>query len=111
MEINVKPVGGAFVATLVGVLNEESRNQFDELLHPLVVERGQRLVLDLSGVPRTTSLGLGQLVSLVARANSKGATVVLAAPSPFMRSVLGVTRLDKFFVVMDSVETALGGSA
>lgn len=107
MEITVAQVDGVFVATLLGVLDEASHRLFEEQLHPLVVERGNRVVLDLSGVPRTTSMGLSQLVTLAARANTKGASLVLAAPSPFVRSVLGVTRLDKFFALADTVEQSL----
>ena len=107
MEIKVEQVNGVFVARLSGVLDEESHGHFEEKLHPLVVERGNRIVLDLAGVPRITSMGLSELVTLAARANTKGATLVLAAPSPFVRSVLSVTRLDKFFSVMETVEQLL----
>jgi anti-sigma B factor antagonist len=111
MEITVAQEGGVYVATLRGVLDEESHALFEQLLHPLVVQRGNRVVLDLSGVPRTTSMGLSELVTLAARANTKGASVVLAAPSPFVRSVLGVTRLDTFFALADTVEQSLRAGA
>ena len=106
MEIDITQVDGVIIARLQGLLDEDAHGPFEEQLHPLVVERGNRVVLDLSGVPRTTSMGLGQLVTLVVRANTKGARVVLAASSPFVRSVLAVSKLDLFFAVEDSVAQA-----
>jgi anti-sigma B factor antagonist len=107
MQIDVVQEGGVHVARLHDVLDESAHDVFENQLHPLITERGRRLVLDLSGVPRATSSGLGLLVTLVARANTKGANVVLAAPSPFVASVLGVTRLDQFFTMAESVESAV----
>lgn len=106
MQIQMTVSDGVIVAALDGVLDEAARQPFETQLHPLVVERGARLALDLSAVPRATSTGLGQLVSLVARANTKGASVMLAAPSPFVRSVLAVSRLDQFFAIADTVAEA-----
>lgn len=107
MQITVTPSGQVYVARLQGVLDEDSQPQFQELLHPLVAEGGNRIVVDLTEVPRLTSMGLGQLVTLVARANTKGSTVILASPVAFVRSVLAVSRLDQFFDLADSVDEAL----
>jgi anti-sigma B factor antagonist len=92
---------------LNGVLDENAREDFEEQLHPLITERGNRVILDLSGIPRITSSGLGLLVTLVARANTKAANVVLAAANSFVESVIGVTRLDQFFAMAPTVESAV----
>ena len=107
MQIDVVQESGVHIAKLKDVLDESAHDAFENQLHPLITERGRRLIVDLSAVPRATSSGLGLLVTLVARANTKGANVVLAAPSPFVASVLGVTRLDQFFTMAQSVESAV----
>jgi anti-sigma B factor antagonist len=106
MRIDVTQADGKHIAALNGVLDDNGREAFESQLHPLITERDGRLVLDLSGVPRVTSSGLGLLVTLVARANTKGANVVLAAATPFVESVIGVTRLDRFFTMAPNVESA-----
>jgi anti-sigma B factor antagonist len=106
MQIDVNYEDGIHIAVLDGLLDENAREAFEEQLHLLVIERGNRVILDLSAVPRVTSSGLGLLVTLMARANTKGASLVLAAPTPFVESVIGVTRLDQFFVMAPSVERA-----
>jgi len=107
MEITVTQTDGIHIAQLSGVLEESDRQIVEDQLHSIITERGSRTILDLSGVPRLTSMGLGLLVTLVARANTKGAQVVLAAPTPFVASVLQVTRLDQFFGVEPTVEEAI----
>jgi anti-sigma B factor antagonist len=107
MEVDVNEVDGAQIAALNGILDETSHDVFETWLHPLITERGTRLIVDLAGVPRVTSAGLSLLVTLVARANTKGSNVVLAAPTPFVESVIGVTRLDQFFAMAPTVEQAI----
>jgi anti-sigma B factor antagonist len=107
MRIDVTHEGDIYIAVLNGVLDESVREAFESQLHPLIAERGSRVILDLSGVPRLTSSGLSLLVTLVARANTRGANVVLAAASPFVESVIGVTRLDQFFAMAPTVASAV----
>jgi anti-sigma B factor antagonist len=107
MEITVTTRDGLHIAKLEGVLEESDRRAVQEQLHSLIEDPDSRVVVDLSGVPRMTSSGLGLLVTLVARANTKGAKVVLAAPTPFVASVLKVTRLDNFFGVAPTIDDAI----
>jgi anti-anti-sigma factor len=98
---------GYAVAQLEGPLDENSRTQFREQLHPLIGTSGSRLVVDLSGVPRINSPGIGNLVALVADANTQGSRVVLCALTPFVTGVMSVTKLDQFFELAGSVEEAV----
>jgi anti-sigma B factor antagonist len=107
MEITVTKKDGIHFASLDGVIEESDRRAVQEQLHPLIEDPKERVVVDLSKVPRVTSSGLGLLVTLVARANTKGAKIVLAAPTPFVASVLKVTRLDNFFGVAPTVDDAI----
>ncbi len=107
MEITVTQKDGLHIAQLSGVLEDRDRKVVEDQLHSIIAERGSRTILDLSGVPRLTSMGLGLLVTLVARANTKGSQVVLAAPTPFVASVIKVTRLDQFFGIEPTVSAAI----
>jgi len=95
------------VARLNGIIDESAKATFDEYLHPIISTPGRRLLLDLSGCERINSLGIGLLVTLVSRANTKESHIVLASPTPFVSSILKVTKLTKFFEIEDAIEAAV----
>jgi anti-anti-sigma factor len=106
MELTVTPHDGYVLARTKGPLDEHSRPQFREQLHPLVGKPGTRLVIDLGESLRINSPGIGHLVALVADANTNQSQVVLCNIQPFIAGVLQVTRLDRYFEIAPSVEDA-----
>jgi len=48
------------VASTKGNLDEFAREPFRDKLHPLVGQRGTRLIVDLSGSQRVNSPGIGK---------------------------------------------------
>ncbi len=98
------------LARLRGPLEDDAREPFREQLHPLFAERGRRLIVDLSEVPRINSHGIGNLVALVADANTNGCHVTFCALSPFVASVMAVTKLNRYFDIAESVDAAAARS-
>jgi anti-sigma B factor antagonist len=76
-------------------------------VEPCIEQRGACVVIDLSAVDFIGSAGLGELVRVNAQANTQGARVMLAAPSPFVTGVLETTQLNRFFNVAPSVDAAV----
>jgi anti-sigma B factor antagonist len=107
MLLTVTQHDGYVLAKTEGPLDEHARPFFRERLHPLVGKAGTRLVLDLSGSPRINSAGVGNLVALVADANTQGSRVALCNLTPFVTGVMSVTKLDTFFTIAPSVEAAV----
>jgi anti-anti-sigma factor len=107
MNIEVTEKEGYSLAALHGVLDDSSKQPFDELLHPIIAGGGGRLLIDLSGAERITSAGIGHLVTLVSRANTKGSRIVFANPTPFVKSVFAVTLLDRFLDIAGSADEAM----
>ncbi|MDG4782260.1 STAS domain-containing protein [Micromonospora sp. WMMD961] len=70
-------------------------------------DMGGHVVVDLSRVHLIDSTGLGHLVRAHRDARDRGATLCLAAPSRFIRTVLHTMRLDGAFPIFDSREDAL----
>ena len=103
MNIVVSEEADYVIARIEGCLEENAKNAFDETLHPLIVDR-RRVLLDLGGVERVSSAGLGHLVTLVSRANTKNTHVVLARPTTFVNSILNVTKLTRFFDIEETLE-------
>jgi anti-anti-sigma factor len=107
MEVNLSSLNGLPVATTRGPLDESAREPFREHLHPLVGQKGTRLIVDLGGSPRVNSAGIGNLVALTADANTNESRVVLCNLQPYVSMVIGVTKLDRFFTIATDLETAV----
>ncbi|MDX1945421.1 MAG: STAS domain-containing protein [Pirellulaceae bacterium] len=106
MNLTVTRQKDYFLAQTEGPIDDTSRDPIREHLHPLVAEPGTKVIVDLSRSPRINSIGVGNLVTLVAHANTNGSRVVFCAIPSFVAVVLSVTKLDKFFEVAPTVADA-----
>ena len=107
MQLDVSHEDGYILARTSGPVDDSAGELFRQYLHPLVGQRGTKVVLDLSKSERINSLGLGQLAILVANANTNSSRVVLAACTPFVSIVLDRSKLDAFFQTAASVSEAV----
>ena len=108
MELHVSYEEGYVLASTIGAIDDSAGALFREYLHPAIGQHGTKLVFDLSRSERINSLGLGQLVMLIANANIHGSHVVLAACAPFISEVFKRSKLDQFFVVGETLPEAIG---
>ena len=72
-----------------------------------LLEKNRCVVLDLAGISRVDSNGLGTLVGLLGSAKSLGHDLVFAALGTRMRDVLKLTRLTALFDIHETVEKAV----
>jgi anti-anti-sigma factor len=75
----------------------------DDILYNTVLElipTSKRIVLDLSDLKHTDSMGLGTLVRLYVHAKSAGCTLELMHLSKQIRHLLGLTNLFDVFAVV-----------
>jgi anti-anti-sigma factor len=107
MELTLSSRDGFTVAVTKGPLDETAREPFREHLHPLVGQKGTRLIIDLAGSPRVNSPGIGNLVALTADANTNNSRVVLCNLQPYFSMVIGVTKLDRFFTIVTDLDAAV----
>ena len=107
MELQVSNQSGYVLATSKGPIDASAEKVFREQLFPLVGCGGTNLVLDLSQSKLITSQGVGQLVTLVAHANTHSGRVILASCSSFVSIVLTRCKLDKFFETAPTVDIAV----
>ncbi len=75
-----------------------------------LLPQARQLVLDLSQVETMDGAGLGELLALLARAQSRGCTMKLAAPNKAVRELLELTRVASAFEVHNTVNDALLGA-
>lgn len=71
------------------------------------VEPPAAVVIDLAAVRYMDSSGVASLVEGLQRAREVGVAFVLASPSPSVRRLLDLSRLDRVFTLCETVEEAL----
>ena len=106
MELKISKQAGYVLVSTSGPIDDSAGPLLRDEVHPLVGERGTKLVLDLSGSERINSIGISHLVRLVSDANTNGSRVVLSGANAFVSGVLSVTRLDRFFEMAENVAAA-----
>jgi anti-sigma B factor antagonist len=67
----------------------------------------KEVVLDLEGVERMDSAGLGELVLMLMSAEAAGSALKLAGPRTQVRELLDLTNLSSLFEIHDSLVDAL----
>jgi anti-anti-sigma factor len=107
VKLTVTREAGYFLARTSGPIDEAARDPFSDHLHPLVAEPGTKIVMDLSDSPRINSLGVGNLVTLVAHANTNSSRVIFCGVPSFISVVFSVTKLEKYFEVVGTLDEAI----
>ncbi len=94
LQIEERFCGNVFILQCAGriVLGDELKT-LDVALEN-VVREFQRIVLNIAGVTRVDSSGVGLVVRYAANLRKRGGDIRLAAPPPFVTEILEVTRLN-----------------
>jgi len=105
VELTVEKRGdGVVVAHLSGEMTGGDAGELTDQLLEHAVDTSSAVAIEMSGLASLDSTGLSALITLVARARMSQGEVKLVAPSPLIRGILEVTRLDKYFVICNSLE-------
>jgi anti-sigma B factor antagonist len=99
---------------LVRIVDDKTQDQSRDLVEvitSLIDSRGVGIVIDLSDLRVINSSGLGELVTLTARANQYECHLVLANPSAFVAGVFETTKLNRFFRIYPSTDAAIAALA
>lgn len=104
MKFEVEDAEGYQVVRCHGIMNSSARESIDDVIHPIIEEKSSRMLIDLAGVERITSEGISLLVTLVARANTKGSHIVFAQPTPFVQAIFDTTKINRFLATEESFD-------
>lgn len=107
--VRSEPVDGAVVLAAAGRLNLTSAGHLRRTVDEAVGEGRARVVVDLGEVAFIDSSGLGALVGGLKAARQAGGDLRIAAAGEQVRTVLGLTNLDRVLRPYDTVEDALAG--
>jgi anti-sigma B factor antagonist len=103
-----KHTNGAQVVTFNGrVTFGRQTEQCRAAVKELILAGERKFVFDLSGVEYVDSAGIGFLVSCLTSLGQAGARLRLASPPERVRHVLGITRLDTVFEIVETRAAAL----
>lgn len=106
MLMETRDVGAVRVVRLTGALDAVASGEVRKQLSELVRDGVMRLVIDLEGVNRIDSTGLGALVTTLKAARDRGGELVLASLTPSVRTVVELTRLHRIFDIYDDADAA-----
>ena len=108
MKIDLREKGDVTIVDLDGPLVAELGEKIlREMMNELVGQDRKRILLNLSGVSRIDSSGIGELVAGVKLAERFGCSVKLVNLSRQVREVLDLTRLLPLLEIHDAEPEAL----
>ena len=107
LSISVAEFPDHVLVSVSGEIGVTAEEQFREALGSALSQETPRLVVDLAEVPFMASAGVGVLLGIRAVLAARGASLVLASPSPAVARVLEVTGAADLIPVADSVATAI----
>ena len=102
LNVNAKNLGNITVLSLQGQIVNGETETLRNVVESLPLTRG--LILDLARVTTVDAHGLGVLLELREKTNSKGIRFQLMNVSQPLRQVLEITRLNTVFQIISGVE-------
>lgn len=109
MEHTLREESGALVIAFVGDVDLEHSPKAREILLE-GIKQGKGIFVDLSGVTYIDSSGVASLVEAFQRAKGQGSDFSLVSVNPAALRVFQLARLDKVFVIHESLSEGLTGS-
>jgi anti-sigma B factor antagonist len=106
LEMRASHEAAGSIVELEGEVDLRTAPQLRIMLLDVLDRKAARIILDLSGVRYIDSSGVGTIVELKRRAMQTDSKVVLVGLQPRVRSLFEITRLDKFFIITDSLDEA-----
>lgn len=97
MPFEVIEDGQGIVVRLTGQIDRADWDGVGSAVEQAFDREGGWAAIDLSKTTFMNSSGLGSLIQIVSKGRLRGGSSVLINPSPFVRGVLEVTRLDQWF--------------
>lgn len=107
LAVESRHCGSVYVVRCAGriVYGEESSVLAEALQRGL--REFTRVVLEVEKVSRVDSAGMGMMVRFLWHARNRNGDVRLAAPQPFLSSLLAVTKLSSVFLIYPDEEAAI----
>ena len=110
MKIKKQMVGEVAVLSLSFTLfgsNAPDSQEFKDHIYQLLDEGVTKFVIDMKGVKRMDSTGIGVMISALTSVRKKGGAFKLAEVNDIMESILVMTKLDSVFETYKTTDDAV----
>jgi len=108
MRLKTKELNDVVVIEVKGnMMGGPDSQKFRDLLHKIIDEGKNKVVVDLKSVKFINSAGLGTLISGLTTMRNAGGDLKIANPTEKIESLLMITRLIKVFESYSSVDEAV----
>lgn len=97
---------GALLIRLNGRMDMAGAGSIDLPFTAALSNRATPVIVDLGGVSYLASIGIRTFIMSAKALNNRGGSMILAAPSPEVRSVLETVGVADLLPTMDSVDSA-----
>lgn len=97
----------ATIIRLSGSADMQETDVLTQYLDKIFSQKRYHLVIDLSGLQFTSSMGLGNLIRAHTRCRDHQGRLALVNPQPAVGRILQITRLDRLFDIYNTVEEAM----
>ena len=110
MTIERRQLSHQVLLLVSGRMDAESASQFDDACRACMAEGVSSLVVDLGDLAYVSSMGLRSFISVSKELQAKGGALRICRLNGLVKQVFQITGLIQFFLVYDSIESAvLGG--
>jgi anti-sigma B factor antagonist len=107
LDITITESEEAIVIKLSGAADMEEAALLNRHLDQVFSQERYRLVMDLSGLDFTSSMGLSILIKAHTRCRDNKGGLSIVNPKPGVLKIFQTTRLDQLFNIYSSLEEAL----
>jgi anti-sigma B factor antagonist len=107
MNIKEREKDGVVICSVEGEVNIDTVADLKTVFKELVQKGKQKVLLDFAYLEYIDSAGLASLIDLAKGLKAIQGNVFLANLSPKVRSLFGITKLEKMFKIYESEDKAL----
>ncbi|HEC69046.1 MAG TPA: anti-sigma factor antagonist [Candidatus Omnitrophica bacterium] len=107
MQINQKTKNGVVVCYLKGEINIDTVPKLKETFEIILKNKFRKVLLSFKGVEYIDSLGIATLIDFSKRLLKREGILFLCELSSNLRSIFGITKVDKVFKIYETEEEAL----
>ncbi|MDD4908721.1 MAG: STAS domain-containing protein [Candidatus Omnitrophica bacterium] len=107
MQVKQSERDGVVIFLIEGEVNIDTVADLKEMFKELVRSNRRKVLLDFGALEYIDSSGLASLIDLAKGLKTIQGNVFLANLSPKVRSLFGITKLEKMFKIYDTQEQAM----
>lgn len=108
MDHSIERSGDAIIVSVKGRVDESNWEAFGAILSNAIQHTTQlalaTVIIDLAHLDYMSSRGLRVLTVAKRQGDQAGVAALLAAPNKVMREILAISRYDKLFTILDSID-------